>query len=261
MMFSCHSIFKADKHFCIIYVGVMARQSIPYRIKAQLQKEINSECPVCGNTDVACFEFHHIDENPANGVPENILMLCPGCHTKYHKGFITRNQIKQAKTNSLTIKREIEYVSVSVNGKCGWHQNEANEHSFFDMNFTKKSAHPILVFAFINNLSKTVILHKIEIEVNHLSKGISGFGPEPSVLKSLARYRLRITHGNKRCRFTLPNPISVPAGQAFMFETELVESAGVNQSVYILDGRVVTNWAFILAIVELYEYLPYTLTA
>lgn len=223
----------------------MQRKPLPYRIKAQLQKEINSECPLCGNTDVACFEFHHIDNNRTNDRPENILMLCPNCHSKYHKGYVTKAQIIRAKEESVKGKTAIEFVSVVENEKCAWKVSRENDYAFFKVNNSKKTVYPILNFSFINHLSKTIVLHKIVIDVKHLPKGISGPGPKPYILKPLIRYRLKITRGSGKCTFTLKNPIAIPESQAFAFETEIAEADKSNREViYPLDGRIVTMWEF-----------------
>lgn len=68
------------------------RVSIPNKTKALLQKEIHSKCPFCPSEDVDHFEVHHIDENPENNALENLLMLCPLCHSK-----ITKNDISYQK--------------------------------------------------------------------------------------------------------------------------------------------------------------------
>ena len=43
-------------------------------------------CPDCGRgiEDVDRFEVHHIDEDPFNGDPENLIALCRGCHFARH---------------------------------------------------------------------------------------------------------------------------------------------------------------------------------
>ena len=69
------------------------RKNIPSRIKTLLQKEINSVCPFCPSEDVDHFEYHHIDENPSNNVFENLLMLCPLCHSKITKGDISLEDV------------------------------------------------------------------------------------------------------------------------------------------------------------------------
>jgi len=44
------------------------------------------QCPDCGREcdDVNRFEVHHIDGNPLNGLPENLIALCKRCHLWRH---------------------------------------------------------------------------------------------------------------------------------------------------------------------------------
>ena len=44
------------------------------------------ECPDCGrgHDRVYTFDVHHIDENPRNGDPENLIGLCRRCHAWRH---------------------------------------------------------------------------------------------------------------------------------------------------------------------------------
>ncbi|CAN5565896.1 hypothetical protein BH18ACI1_BH18ACI1_22200 [soil metagenome] len=69
------------------------RKPIPIRKKLLLQKEIGSVCPICKNEDVDHFQFHHIDENPENNELDNLLMLCPICHSKITKGDISQSDV------------------------------------------------------------------------------------------------------------------------------------------------------------------------
>lgn len=79
----------------------MNRKSIPEKIKKILQREISSRCPFCNNEEVAHFEFHHIDEDPANNDIKNLLMLCPICHSKITKGDITIEEVLSMKRKLL----------------------------------------------------------------------------------------------------------------------------------------------------------------
>ena len=75
------------------------RKSIPAKTRAILQKEIKSKCPICSNEDVEHFHIHHIDENPLNNEFENLLMLCPNCHSKITKNDIVYETVKLIKEN------------------------------------------------------------------------------------------------------------------------------------------------------------------
>lgn len=45
------------------------------------------ECPDCGRPPekVHYIEVHHIDENPLNGDPDNLVALCKRCHRGRHR--------------------------------------------------------------------------------------------------------------------------------------------------------------------------------
>jgi len=73
------------------------RKSIPVKVKSELQKEINSACPFCENDEVGHFEVHHIDENRSNNEFQNLLLLCPICHSKITKGDIAVEAVQQKK--------------------------------------------------------------------------------------------------------------------------------------------------------------------
>ncbi|HRN28025.1 MAG: HNH endonuclease [Ignavibacteriaceae bacterium] len=84
--------------------GKKKRTRIPRenKIRAELQKEIKSVCPFCDSTDVGHFEIHHIDENPSRNEINNLLLVCPTCHSKITKGDITLDQVINTKLNFMT---------------------------------------------------------------------------------------------------------------------------------------------------------------
>lgn len=53
------------------------RKSIPAATKAAVMKEFRQLCAICGK---ASPQIHHIDEDPGNNDPDNLLPLCPNCH-------------------------------------------------------------------------------------------------------------------------------------------------------------------------------------
>ena len=54
-----------------------ARKNIPKGVKEQVLKEFNYRCSICGADRP---QLHHIDEDPSNNDPQNIIPLCPNCH-------------------------------------------------------------------------------------------------------------------------------------------------------------------------------------
>lgn len=71
------------------------------KVRAELQKEISSVCPFCDNTEVGHFEVHHIDENPSNNGTNNLILLCPICHSKITKGDISQMDVYKKKIDLL----------------------------------------------------------------------------------------------------------------------------------------------------------------
>jgi hypothetical protein len=74
------------------------------KVRAELQKEVSSICPFCDNTDVGHFEIHHIDNDPSNNLSNNLLLLCPTCHSKITKGDILQLEVFKRKIELLTKK-------------------------------------------------------------------------------------------------------------------------------------------------------------
>lgn len=53
------------------------RTSIPKAVQEKVLKEYAHKCSVCGAPHP---QLHHIDEDPSNHSPHNLLPLCPNCH-------------------------------------------------------------------------------------------------------------------------------------------------------------------------------------
>jgi len=47
--------------------------------------------------EVDCFEIHHIDGDSSNTVFENLIMICPTCHTKITQGDISEEKVMNVK--------------------------------------------------------------------------------------------------------------------------------------------------------------------
>jgi hypothetical protein len=53
------------------------RKSIPKPVRDRVLSEFNYRCAICAADRP---QLHHIDENPENNEPLNIIPLCPNCH-------------------------------------------------------------------------------------------------------------------------------------------------------------------------------------
>ena len=118
------------------------RVSIPQvaKVKAELQSEINSQCPFCENTDVGHFHIHHIDENPSNNGIENLILLCPNCHSKITKGDISQIEVLKKKIQSVSKKKSDRKLepNINFNSKVG-NAVVGNNNRISIKNSTKKT--------------------------------------------------------------------------------------------------------------------------
>lgn len=91
------------------------------KVRAELQKEIGSNCPFCENNDVGHFQIHHIDEDPGSNETSNLLLLCPICHSKITKGDIPQATVFKKKiellSSHLPSSNEKSNKSVSFNSR------------------------------------------------------------------------------------------------------------------------------------------------
>lgn len=218
------------------------RPKISPKTKAILQKEINSECPICQNQEVEYFEIHHIDENPENNVLTNLLLLCSNCHTKITKGDISEYKIKQIKSDLPLMINSLQFVSAVIESdSCAWEVSDKNDFAFFRTDDKDKSPFPIINFTIINHGNKIVVLKKIQVNVKNLPRGISGI-PQPTVLKALAIYQMQVA--SEKNVLNLPNPIHVPPNESFMFQIELSEKLMAKNERYEIVGRKVLYFSF-----------------
>lgn len=191
------------------------------KVRAILQKEINSRCPNCKNTDVGHFEIHHIDDNPSNNSTDNLILLCPICHSKITKKDIHIEEVKKWKSNLVNRNSDIQFISVTVDSEnCGWEQYENITNAFQVVNL--KSLFPIFTFTFINNSEKTILLTNIVIANKHLPIGLSG--PDtllPNILRPLIKYQIKLPNHKQTINTILKEKIEIPKGRAFEFQIEL----------------------------------------
>lgn len=212
------------------------------KIRSILQQEINSTCPFCDNTDVEHFQIPHINENPKINELSNLILVCPTCHSKITKCDISRAIVEQIKMK-LPVKQLIECANVSIDSlNCSWNNHESLEHVFYQNNMDDLSPLPIINFSFINHSKRTILLKEIQLKAKHLSKGISGL-PKPVILKSIAKYNIKLPYENEITSFKLIDEIQVPSGQAFKLQVQLFEI--LNDESYAIQGRKVLFFSFI----------------
>jgi hypothetical protein len=60
---------------------VKERLNIPKPIRDQVLKEYSHRCAIRNEDNP---QIHHIDENPSNNDPLNLIPLCPNCHSTIH---------------------------------------------------------------------------------------------------------------------------------------------------------------------------------
>lgn len=212
------------------------RASISPKTKKYLQKEINSECPICANQEVGHFEIHHIDENPSNNKFENLLMLCPICHSKITKKEITKDEVIFIKNGISRISNKVEFINVFVEEKLyNWKPDEENNHIFHSKRNEKSiSPHLTLNWSFINHLKRTIILKKIIYFGNYLPSGLNG-PAIPTIITSMIKYKIPLTLNEKKHTVTFTEQIQVPESQGFQFQTEFFSKW--KENVYSLSGR------------------------
>jgi hypothetical protein len=214
------------------------RIPIPNKVRALLQKEINSICALCPSQDVDHFEIHHIDENPSNNIISNLLMVCPTCHSKITKGDISRQVVIEKKI-SLQRNVDLEIVQVIIDANCSW-ENQHHPYAFYKVK-SNKSQYPILDFTLINHFRKTIILRNVKLQVKYLPKGLSGI-LIPGNVPMLGEYRIFIDGSGGTFTVKDFQPIQVRGEQAFRFKVEIAESN--NYMPTVPKGRIVLSFFF-----------------
>ena len=82
----------------------MSRPKIPDAIADKILVDCRHRCCICGHEAV---QIHHIDGNPLNNSYENLIPLCPNCHSRVTSRAagvrqITPNQLKMYRDKWIT---------------------------------------------------------------------------------------------------------------------------------------------------------------
>jgi HNH endonuclease len=80
---------------------VAARPNLPRAIERAVKVEAGHRCaiPACGQHPVEIAHIEPRKKDGANDVFDNLIALCPTCHTRYDKGEIDRPAMRQYKAN------------------------------------------------------------------------------------------------------------------------------------------------------------------
>jgi hypothetical protein len=80
-------------------MAIKSRIRVPIDIEAEVLFKADHTCSICHDIRVG-VQIAHLDDNPSNNVEENLIALCPNCHSKIHnkstitKGFTLAELIK-----------------------------------------------------------------------------------------------------------------------------------------------------------------------
>lgn len=199
------------------------RISIPKvtKVRSELQKEINSVCPFCPNDDVGHFQIHHIDEDPSNNEPINLLLLCPNCHSKITKEDISKQDVIDKKINLRNRESKVQFITVSIDEEnCGWRPIKNVKNAFEAIKL--QSLFPIFNFSLINNSNKTLLLTSVRVKTRRLPIGLSGPDiPLPNILRPSITYKIKMPSDGKAEETVLKDELEIPTTRAFKFKIEL----------------------------------------
>lgn len=90
------------------------RVSIPRVTEKSIYQEAGSTCAFCSENDVRSLQIHHIDDEPSNNEPSNLLLVCANCHTKITSGLISESDVRVKKREIIWRPRP-PTASISVN--------------------------------------------------------------------------------------------------------------------------------------------------
>lgn len=215
------------------------RTKIPQlnKVRSILQKDIDSTCPICSSDDVEHFQIHHMDENPSNHHLDNLILICPTCHSKITKGDISRDDVKCYKLRY----RDIELVSIKLlKKKCAWEYMNQNKLAVKRIE-SKKSINPIFSFSLINHSGRTKFFTEIQLKAIHLYSGLSGFS-EAYELKTLQKYKIALPSEGITSILELEDELVIPPKRAFKIEVEVTnEHNGEN---YLIKTRKILRFNF-----------------
>lgn len=87
----CSKLYRHDptRPHCKGRKANKAKRTSTRTFRIDLMKQRGKACQLCGYDRFDIFNIHHIVEKHNGGTDEldNLLLVCPNCHTEIHKGF------------------------------------------------------------------------------------------------------------------------------------------------------------------------------
>jgi hypothetical protein len=97
-------------------ISVMRRKKLPVDVRALVLHEVGFKCanPVCRT--ILTYEIHHLDLVSEGGTdtPDNLIALCPNCHTLHHSGVIPIASLRAWKLILLSVNEAYDRKSVDI---------------------------------------------------------------------------------------------------------------------------------------------------
>lgn len=127
------------------------RPKIPQKLRNQIIARSDHLCQFCGSHETSIFEIHHIDEDKTNNSLDNLIAVCPDCHSKITKGIYSMSDVSllamKIKYGDLKYRHQNKNINVEIN------------HGIVANNVTIKNNR--------KSPSKIVIPNSIASSVNH----------------------------------------------------------------------------------------------
>lgn len=94
----------------------MSRKSVPLSVKQQVLHESGYRCSNPSCRTILTLEIHHLDHVSDGGenTADNLLTLCPNCHTLHHNGTIPKESLKSWKHLQLSLNEGFNKASIDI---------------------------------------------------------------------------------------------------------------------------------------------------
>lgn len=122
------------------------RKNPTYRQKVRLLQESKNQCAFCDFSDAGRIQFHHIDENPANTILENLISVCPNCHSLIGEKAITEKEVlnkKQHLKSNFKSEKNKENTNIKIS-KSTLNNPVVGNNNIININVKKQAEKKII---------------------------------------------------------------------------------------------------------------------